>query len=197
MRSYVAGLGPGESPHRDGPAATVLAARRRAAAVRAGPARGGRLRSERRVGAARLILGRQGGGEPRPGALQPLQADGGELLAPFPEFERFLQGEPAPFQPLDDPDELVARLLVGHLRAGRPRLVAGGPAVAGLGHGALAAGRPPAAFRLTRLGGHGDNLAGYWPVMVGRPLRPGLPGIGGTAAVAGPVAWTADATTRA
>src|SRR5437762_301723 len=110
----------------------LLAAMGRAAG--AGPAGAGRrLRSERRVGAARFGLGRQGGGEPRPGALQPLQADGGEVLAPFPELERFLQGEPSTFQPPDHLDELVARLLVRHLGGGRARtgLVAAGLVAAG------------------------------------------------------------------
>jgi hypothetical protein len=163
-----------------------------------------RMRSERRGGAARLVLGRQGRGEPRAGALKPLQADGGEVLAPFPELQGFLQGEPPVFQPLDHRHELVARLLVGHLFGGcrHGRLATGGLVHGGLAHGGLAPGglamgRAAAAFRLTRLGGHGANLAGYWPVMLGRPLRAGLHGTIGTAAAAGPVAWTADATTFA
>src|SRR5215475_7574964 len=157
MRSYVPASEGWPSP---------LAARRRAEPDRAA----GRL--ERRGGVAGLVLLGQDGGQPRPGTLQPLQADGGQALAPFPELERFLQGEPSAFQPPDHLDELVARLLVGHLRGRR--------GVAGLATGVLAAGglpgrrpaarRAAAALRLTRLGGHGANLAGC------RPLTRAIPG---------------------
>src|SRR5215475_13325502 len=121
---------------------------------------------ERRGRVGRLVLGGPGGGEPRPGALQPLQADRGEPLAAFPELEGFLQGEAPAFQPADYLEELVARLLVRHLLGGRPlrRLAAGGPAgrlITGrLLAGGLAARRAAPALRLTRLGGHGANLAG-------------------------------------
>src|SRR5437773_8230478 len=137
---------------------------------------------ERRGGVAGIGLFGQGGGEPRPGTLQPLQADGGEVLAPFPELERFLQGEPSTFQPPDHLDELVARLLVRHLGGGRARtgLVAAGLVAAGLTTGVLATRGLPgdrlaahgaaAALRLTRLGGHGANLAG--PQAARRVRRP-------------------------
>src|SRR5215470_1967222 len=131
MRSYVPGSGPYKHACRGGSQRNL-----RAAAVPL----------ERRGGVAGLVLGGQGGGEPRPRALQPLQADGGQTLAPFPELERLLQGEPPALQPPDHLDELVARLLVGHLRGGRR--------LAGLTPGGLLA------FGLTWLGGHGANLAG-------------------------------------
>src|SRR5262245_44711858 len=185
MRSYVPAPGGWLSP---------LAASRRAELDRAAAG------LERRGGVAGLVLFGQDGGEPRPGTLQPLQADGGEALAPLPELERFLQGEPSALQPPDHLDELVARLLVGHLR--------GGGAVTGLAAGVLVAGtllgrRPAArgaatALRLTRLGGHGANLAGCRPAMPGVARRaPGPHALRGSEAVAGPVARTAAATTPA
>ena len=164
---------------------------------------------ERRCGVAGLILRGQGGGEPRPGALQPLPADGGEVLAPFPEFERLLQGEPSAFQPPDHLDQLVACLLVGHLCGGCALggLVTGGLATGGLfpagrGAGGLFAGglatrRAAAAFWLTWRGGHGANLAGYRPMTSDRPPGEGLAVVGRTGAGAELVSWTADATTFA
>src|SRR5512132_3677554 len=108
---------------------------------------------ERRGGVAGIGLFGQGGGEPRPSALQPLQADSGEMLAPFPELERFLQGEPSTLQPPDHLDELVARLLVGHLGGGRAPtglvatgLTTGVLATGGLPGGRLAAHRAAAAL---------------------------------------------------
>src|SRR5215475_15609225 len=97
---------------------------------------------ERRGRVGRLVLGGPGGGEPRPGALQPLQADRGELLATFPELEGFLQREAPALQPPYYLDELVACLLVRHLCGGRSRrrLVAGGLAAGRLVTGGLLAG---------------------------------------------------------
>src|SRR5207248_376630 len=144
MRSYV-------------PTGSLAETAARAAAPASQPAV---LEGRRRV--ARLVLGGQGGGQPRPGALQPLLADRGEPLATFPELERFLQGEAPAFQPPHHLDELITRLLVRHLCGGRSRrsLVSGGLAVGRLVAGArlaggLAARRAAAALRLTRLGGHG------------------------------------------
>ena len=54
-----------------------------------------------------------GGGQPGAGAVQPLGADRGQLLAALPEVERLLEGEPARFQPPHHAGELVACLLVG------------------------------------------------------------------------------------
>src|SRR5215472_8426506 len=56
---------------------------------------------------------RHGRGHPGPGTFQPFGADGGQPLAPLPEVQRLLEGEPAGLEPLDHPGELVARLLVG------------------------------------------------------------------------------------
>src|SRR5215831_539384 len=129
---------------------------------------------ERRGRVARPVLGGPGGGEPRPGTLQPLLADRGEPLASFPEFERFLQGEAPAFQPPHYLDELIACLLVRHLCGGLSRrglarggLAAGRPVTGGLFAGGLAARRAAAALRLTRLGGHGANLAGRRPTLPG------------------------------
>jgi hypothetical protein len=169
---------------------------------------------ERRGGVAGLVLDGQGGGKPRPGTLQPLQADGREALAAFPQLERFLQGEPAALQPPDHLDELVACLLVGHLGGGQVRaglitrglvttgpasggLASGGPVTGWLPAGRLAAPRANAALRLTRLGGHGANLAGRRHAMPGQPPGPGLHAFRGTEAALGRVAWTAAATTPA
>src|SRR5215831_20979701 len=139
---------------------------------------------ERRGRVARPVLGGPGGGEPRPGALQPLLADRGEPLATFPELERFLQGEAPAFQPPHYLDELIACLLIRHLCGGRRRrgLASGGLAVrrlvaGGLLAGGLAARRAAAALRLTRLGGHAPNLAGRRPAVPGQAARRGaLPG---------------------
>src|SRR5215831_821844 len=119
---------------------------------------------ERRGRVARPVLGGPGGGEPRPGALQPLLADRGEPLASFPELERFLQGEAPAFQPPYYLEELIACLLVRHLCGGLSRR---GLARGGLSAGGLAARRAAAALRLTRLGGHGANLAGRRPTLPG------------------------------
>src|SRR5215472_6911312 len=139
---------------------------------------------ERRGRIARLVLGGQGGGQPRPGTLQPLLADRGEPLATLPELERFLQAEAPAFQPPHHLDELIACLLIRHLCGGRRRRgpASGGLAVGrlvagGLLAGGLAARRAAAALRLTRLGGHAPNLAGRRPAVPGQAARRGaLPG---------------------
>src|SRR5436190_7869369 len=124
MRSYV-------------PTGSLAETAARAAAPASQPAV---LEGRRRV--ARLVLGGQGGGQPRPGALQPLLADRGEPLSSFPELERFLQGQAPAFQPPHHLDELIACLLVGHLCGGRYRrgLACGGPAARRLVTGGLLAG---------------------------------------------------------
>src|SRR6202020_2098323 len=51
-------------------------------------------------------------GEPGPGALQPLLADGGQLLTTFPQVQRLLQSPPAALQAAPHLGELVTGLLV-------------------------------------------------------------------------------------
>src|SRR6266568_4506875 len=63
-------------------------------------------------GVAGLAGGGCGGGEPRPDAFQPLRADGGQAFAPFPEFQRLFEGEPAAFQAPDHIRQLIPCLLV-------------------------------------------------------------------------------------
>src|ERR1700728_293230 len=58
------------------------------------------------------LAGGDGGGQPGAGAVQPLGADGGQLLATLPQVQRLLEGEPARFEPLHHAGELVSRLLV-------------------------------------------------------------------------------------
>src|ERR1700759_2699565 len=53
-----------------------------------------------------------GRAEPGPGAVQPLGADRGELLAPLPQAERLLKGQAARLELLDYAAQLVAGLLI-------------------------------------------------------------------------------------
>src|ERR1039458_2124953 len=70
--------------------------------------------SEWRSGVA-VLVGPLGhcGHQPGTGALQPVGTDSGEALAPLPECQRLLQGQPAGLKPLDQLCQLVASLLVG------------------------------------------------------------------------------------
>ena len=65
-------------------------------------------------GRGQLLLGASRRGvEPLPGAVEPVLADLGELLAALPERERLLEGGAAGLEPADDLDQLLAGLLVG------------------------------------------------------------------------------------
>src|SRR6266487_1523627 len=64
------------------------------------PARVGSERLRRLV--ARLARWCDSSGQPGAGAFEPLLADGGQLLAAFPEFQGLLQGQAAGFQALDE-----------------------------------------------------------------------------------------------
>ena len=67
--------------------------------------------------------GGHGRGQPGPGALQPLLADRGQPLAPFPQVQRLLQGQAAALQAAHHLGELVTGLLVAEC---------GGRAISGL-----------------------------------------------------------------
>src|ERR1700722_12325538 len=63
-------------------------------------------------GAVGGLAGGHGGGQPGAGAVQPLGAHRGQLLAALPQVERLLEGEAARFEPLHHAGQLVPGLLV-------------------------------------------------------------------------------------